>query len=366
MTAGAMSPLEAELRALIAAKGPIPVSDYMALCLAHPTHGYYMTRDPLGRAGDFITAPEISQMFGELIGLWAAAAWQQMGGPAPVRLIELGPGRGTLMADVLRAAYALPAFRSALRVHLVETSPVLEQRQRELLGALTVPIAWHRDLAEVPDGVSIILANEFFDALPIHQAVKSTEGWHERVVSLDDAGRLAFATAPSPSLPIAARVPAHLDEQAEPGTVFEWRCADIPRALAARLAHGGAALIIDYGHAESGLGDTLQAVRGHRYADALETPGEADLTAHVDFAALRTVAERAGARAFGPLTQGELLGRLGIEKRAARLKAAAPTKAATLDAAIARLTSAGSSGMGTLFKALALAHPALAPLPGFE
>ena len=361
-----MSPLETELRTLIETNGPIPVSEYMALCLGHPTYGYYMTRDPLGRAGDFITAPEISQMFGELIGLWAAAAWQQMGEPTPVRLIELGPGRGTLMADVLRAAYALPAFRSALRVHLVEMSPVLEQRQRHTLHPVTVPIQWHDNLSEVTDGISIVLANEFFDALPIHQAVKSTTGWHERLVGLDETGRLSFAAAPSPSLPIAARVPAHLDEQAEPGTVFEWRCADIPRALAARLTGGGVALIIDYGHIESGLGDTLQAVRGHRYAGVLEAPGEADLTAHVDFAALRAVAERAGARAYGPVTQSELLRRLGIERRAARLRAAAPTKAAALDAAIARLTQAGSSGMGTLFKALALAHPALAPPPGFE
>jgi SAM-dependent MidA family methyltransferase len=281
-------------------------------------------------------------------------------------LIELGPGRGSLMADVLRAAYALPAFRTALRVHLVETSPVLEQRQRAMLAEVNLPIHWHPDLAEVPGGSAIILANEFFDALPVHQAVKSAEGWHERMVGLDDGGEFAFGIAPRPSLPIAARVPAHLDQEAEPGAIFEWRCPDYARALAARVAAAGAALIVDYGHAESGLGDTLQAVRGHRFADVLAEPGEADLTAHVDFAALRTVAERSGARAQGPLEQGELLRRLGIERRAARLKAAAPAKAATIDAEITRLTAPGATGMGSLFKALALADPALGPLPGFD
>ncbi len=167
-----MSPLEAELRAIISASGPIPVARYMALCLGHPEHGYYMNRDPLGRAGDFITAPEISQMFGELLGLWAAAAWRQMGSPPTVQLIELGPGRGTMMADAVRAARAVPAFRSALQVHLVETSPALERRQRATLDACGVPVAWHRELTDIPEGDAIVLANEFFDALPIHQAVK--------------------------------------------------------------------------------------------------------------------------------------------------------------------------------------------------
>jgi NADH dehydrogenase [ubiquinone] 1 alpha subcomplex assembly factor 7 len=361
-----MSPLEAELRAIIAASGPIPISRYMALCLAHPEHGYYMNRDPLGRAGDFITAPEISQMFGELIGLWAAAVWQQMGSPRTIRLIELGPGRGTMMADALRAARALPAFQSALQVHLVETSPQLVRRQRATLGELDVPIHWHQNLAEVAEGVAIILANEFFDALPVHQAVKGVGGWHERLVGLDDGGRLAFAVAPTPSPPIAARMPRRLDAEATPGAIFEWRCADGMHALAARVANEGAALIIDYGQAESALGDTLQAVRGHRYAEVLAAPGEADLTAHVDFTALRAAAEHAGARVHGPVGQGVLLRRLGIETRAARLKAAAPTKAAAIDAALARLTAPGPTGMGTLFKALALSAPQLGPLPGFD
>jgi len=360
-----MSPLEAELRAMISASGPIPVSRYMALCLSHPEHGYYTNRDPFGSAGDFITAPEISQMFGELIGLWAAEVWRQMGSPRAVRLIELGPGRGTMMADALRAARALPAFRSALSMHLVETSPALERRQRETLAACGAPISWHRALAEVPAGASIILANEFFDALPVHQAIRVAQGWHERVVGLDPEGRLAFAIAPMPSPPIA-RIPQRLDATAAPGAIFEWRCAEAMRALAARVARDGAALVIDYGHTESGLGETLQAVRGHRFAGVLADPGEADLTAHVDFAALRADAEQAGAQVYGPIEQGLFLQRLGITERAARLKTAAPAKGDAIDAALARLTGGSQTGMGRLFKALALCDPTLGPLPGFD
>jgi NADH dehydrogenase [ubiquinone] 1 alpha subcomplex assembly factor 7 len=349
-----MSPLEVELRAMISASGPIPVSRYMALCLSHPEHGYYTNRDPFGRAGDFVTAPEISQMFGELIGLWAAEVWRQMGSPPAVRLIELGPGRGTMMADALRAARALPAFRSALSVHLVETSPALERRQRETLAACGVPITWHRALAEVPAGAAIIFANEFFDALPVHQAVRGAQGWHERVVGLDHEGRLAFAF--SPVLSPIAHMPQRLDATAAPGAIFEWRCAEAIRALAARVARNGAALIIDYGHTESGLGDTLQAVRGHRFADVLAEPGEVDLTAHVDFAA----------QVYGPIEQGLFLQRLGIAERAARLQTATPAKSGAIDAALARLTGPGPAGMGRLFKALALCDPTLGPLPGFD
>jgi SAM-dependent MidA family methyltransferase len=289
-----------------------------------------------------------------------------MGPPLGVRLIELGPGRGTMMADALRAARTLPAFCSAVSVHLVETSPALETRQRTALAASAVPTTWHRSLTDVPAGPAIILANEFFDALPVHQAVRSADGWHERVIGLDERGALAFAATPSPSPTIAARIPRHLDAAAAPGTIFEWRCADAVRALAARVADRGAALIIDYGHAESGLGDTLQAVRGHAYADVLAAPGEADLTAHVDFAALRSEAERAGARTFGPITQGLFLRRLGIDVRAAALKSAVPAQAAAIEAGLGRLTTSAPPGMGTLFKVLALCDPRLGPFPGFD
>src|SRR5262249_40477881 len=202
-----MTPLEAELRRIIAADGPISVATYMGLCLGHPTHGYYTTRDPFGRAGDFITAPEISQMFGELIGLWAAAVWQMMGSPAQVALAELGPGRGTLMADALRAARVVPAFAAALHVHLIETSPVLQRRQQNALDAVGVPIAWHREFALVPRGPAIVIANEFFDALPVHQAVKTESGWHERMVGIGADGQLTFALYPDPIPGFPAVVP---------------------------------------------------------------------------------------------------------------------------------------------------------------
>ena len=357
-----MTPLETELRRLIAIDGPLDVARYVALCLGHPLHGYYMARDPLGRAGDFVTAPEVSQMFGELIGLWAAATWQAMGAPAPVRLIELGPGRGTLMADALRAANIMPEFRAALTVHLVETSPRLIARQRETLPGLDIPLAWHRDLGEVPEGPAIVIANEFFDALPVHQAVKAPDGWHVRMVGLTD-DRLAFAASPDP-MPGFERVLPEALRAAPDGAIYEWRDDHVAAGLAERLVReGGAALIIDYGHTMSAAGDTLQAVRGHRFADPLAEPGLADLTAHVDFAALARAAERAGARTHGPVTQSAFLHRLGIVERAERLKAGATTlQVVGIEAALDRLV--GREAMGDLFKVLAIADPKLETLPG--
>ncbi len=358
------TPLAAELKALIAADGPISVGRYMALCLGHPRHGYYMTRDPLGARGDFITAPEISQMFGELIGLWAVATWQQMGAPAAFRLVELGPGRGTLMADALRAARLVPAFGAAASIDLVEMSPVLRARQAETLAGLATP-AWHERLDSVPDGTAIVIANEFFDALPIDQFVRGREGWHERRVGLDAAGELAFGLDPSP-LPAIAALAAHFPP-ARMGDVVERLEGGAVQALATRLAtQGGAALVIDYGHGAHGYGDTLQAMKAHGFVPPLETPGEADLTAHVDFAALARSAKTAGARAFGTLTQGDFLARLGLGARAARLQRDqdAAGRAAIVEAA-ERLAGTGAGQMGTLFKVLGLADPALGPPPGF-
>jgi NADH dehydrogenase [ubiquinone] 1 alpha subcomplex assembly factor 7 len=362
-----MTPLEAELRRIIAADGPISVATYMGLCLGHPLHGYYTTRDPFGRAGDFITAPEISQMFGELIGLWAAAVWQAMGAPARVALVELGPGRGTLMADALRAARVVPDFAAALDVHLVETSPVLQSRQQETLAKFDEPLAWHRELTEVPDGVSILIANEFFDALPLHQAVKTSSGWHERMVGIGPDGRLTFALHPDPIPGFAVIAPASV-AGAPTGAVYEWRSGGVAAEIARRVAKdGGVALVIDYGHVESALGETLQAVGRHGFADPLASPGEVDLTAHVDFAALARIAHAAGARVHGPLSQGAFLRRLGIDARAAALRAqATPEQAADIDAALARLCGSGPDAMGELFKAMALADPKLDALPGFD
>jgi SAM-dependent MidA family methyltransferase len=362
-----ISPLEAEIRRRIAAAGPMPVAEYMALCLTDHRWGYYATRDPFGARGDFVTAPEISQMFGELIGLWMAAAWHRMGEPANVRVIELGPGRGSMMADALRAAKVMPGFREAVALHLVEISQLLQAQQERTLAQLPMPMFWHRALSEVPAGPAIIVANEFFDALPVAQAVKADDGWHERRIGIDDADRLAFTMADEPLARFEALLPQAV-RAAPPGAIFEWRSDSTAMELGRRLARdGGAALVIDYGHAESAVGETLQAVGQHAYADPLAAPGTLDLTAHVDFAALARAVEAMGAKAFGPIAQAELLRRLGIEARAAALKARAqPAAAADIDAALARLTDHGRAGMGGLFKAAAYCHASLGTPPGFE
>ena len=360
------SPLEKEIRHLIAVAGPMPVAEYMRLCLTHPHYGYYLRSHAIGAAGDFITAPEISQMFGELVGLWAAAVWQQMGAPENMRLVELGPGRGTMMRDALRAAKIVKGFATAVVLHLVEINPKLKDAQRQLLEGLDVPVMWHATLADVPPGPSIILANEFVDALPIHQAVKRGDGWHERVVEIGREGDLAIGVASDPLPHFNATLPRELRQAAE-NSIFEWRQDTIAMEFGRRVRDEGAALIIDYGHTARGLGETLQAVAGHSFADPLRAPGLVDLTAHVDFMALAQSAEMMGARAHGPVTQGEFLRRLGIEKRAATLKAnAAPAKAAETDHALTRLTGTDPGTMGELFKVIAIADPKLRTLPGFE
>jgi SAM-dependent MidA family methyltransferase len=359
-------PLEKEVRRRIAAAGAMPVDEYMGLCLADPEHGYYTTRDPLGARGDFITAPEISQMFGELIGLWMTAVWKQMGAPSNVRIIELGPGRGTLMKDALRAAEVVPAFRNAAVVHFVEISPALEAQQERTLEHLVVPMYWHPSLNDVPEGPAIVVANEFFDALPVKQAVKSDGGWHERLIGIDANGKLAFTAASDPIPHFAPLLPAAV-RAAPAGAIFEWRADGMAIDLGRRVAKGGAALVIDYGHAVSDVGDTLQAVGQHAYADPLTAPGTVDLTAHVDFQPLTRIMETMGTKAFGPIDQSLFLRRLGIETRAATLKAkAARAVAAGIDAALARLTGHGRTGMGALFKVAAFAHPKLGVTPGFK
>ena len=359
------SPLEREIRRLIAIAGPMPLAEYMRLCLTHPQYGYYINRDPFGAGGDFITAPEISQMFGELIGLWMAAVWRQMGAPENMRIVELGPGRGTLMHDALRAASVVAGFRSAIVLHLVEVSPALQQAQARRLQDLDVPTFWHGGLDDVPGGASIIIANEFIDALPVHQAVKAADGWHERVVDVAPDGNFVIGAARQALPQFEASMPRGL-RAAPPGAIYEWRADDIALELGRRLRREGAALIIDYGHDHHGLGDTLQAVAGHSFTDPLRAPGKADLTAHVDFEALAQCAESMGARVHGPVRQRDLFLRLGIEKRAAALKASEPGKAAAIESAFSRLIGGGARGMGELFKAIAIAAPQLGPLPGFE
>ncbi len=360
------SPLESEIRRLIAVAGPMPLAEYMRLCLTHPQYGYYVNRDPLGAGGDFITSPEISQMFGELIGLWMASVWRQMGEPENVRVVELGPGRGTLMHDALRAAKVVKGFRDAIVLHLVEISPALQRVQQRRLQDLDMPILWHAALAEVPGGPSIVIANEFIDALPVRQAVKQGDGWHERVVDIASDGNLFIGAARDPLPFFEAAMPRGL-RVAPVAAIYEWRSDDIALELGRRLRNEGAALIIDYGHAQFGLGDTLQAVVGHSFTDPLGAPGQADLTAHVDFEALAQCAEGMGARIHGPIRQRDLFLRLGIKQRAEALKASAPgRKAADIELALSRLTADGAHGMGELFKAIAIAAPELGPLPGFE
>jgi SAM-dependent MidA family methyltransferase len=366
-----MTPLGVWLREIIAAEGPISVERFMGLCLQHPVHGYYTTRMPFGRAGDFVTAPEISQMFGELVGLWAAQVWRDHGAPSAISLVELGPGRGTMMADILRATRIAPGFHDALAVHLVETSPVLESVQRQALARAGGPTpTWHASLDTLPEGPAIILANEFFDALPVCHYVRGARGWHERQVGLGGDGAFAFGVAPEP---VALAGTAGLEwadlDGAPPGAILE--IGHAARATTSRLAgriarQGGALLVCDYGHVESGIGETLQAIEGHAFADPLAAPGRADLTAHVDFALMRQAAEAAGAAVHGPVTQGAWLRRLGIVARAEALKARATTaQARAIEAALDRL--AGSEkGMATLFKVLALTKRDAPAPPGFS
>ncbi|WP_186419532.1 SAM-dependent methyltransferase [Bosea sp. CS1GBMeth4] len=398
----------------------------MALCLGHPRHGYYMKQDPFGAQGDFTTAPEISQIFGELIGLWAASVWQMMGEPRSIRLVELGPGRGTLMQDMLRAARALPGFREALSVHLVETSPVLRERQRATLAASGAAPHWHERIEGALEGPAIVVANEFLDALPLDQFVRTPEGWRERLVGLDQNGALTFGLAqyaPSPtdlgpardqhlkvpksatadfgagegwgegsfdaasasptkaasvsnpsdpsSGPAGHLLPQGREEDAAPaGSVFEQPLAAL-EAVSAVARHvaagGGAGLFIDYGPAHSGFGDTLQALKRHAFVDVLAEPGDADLTVHVDFARMAQAGLAAGGAAHGPVTQRDFLLALGLRQRLEALsRRATPEQAASLARGVQRLIATGPTAMGELFKVLAVGDPTLPLLPGFD
>jgi NADH dehydrogenase [ubiquinone] 1 alpha subcomplex assembly factor 7 len=339
----ASSSLEDKLQRLIASHGPIPVAHYMAEANAH----YYATRDPLGASGDFTTAPEISQMFGELVGLCLADLWIRAGRPRQCHYVELGPGRGTLAADALRAMRGAGLLPD---VHLVETSPVLRAAQQ----ARVPGASWHDHIDSLPeDGPLLVVANEFFDALPIRQLVKAGDGWRELLVG-HDGGR--FRPGPGPVMSEAA-IPPHLRNAPE-GTVLETSPASsaIMQALAARLAaQGGAAIVIDYGHARTSAGDTLQAVRAHAYANPWTAPGECDLTAHVDFEALGAAARMGGAAVLPVVAQGSWLSTLGIRARAAALSRARPDQAEVVEAARHRLVAPDQ--MGELFKVMAVRAP---------
>ena len=344
-----MTPLARIIAARIRATGPITLADYMQICLLDSRHGYYATRDPFGQAGDFITAPEVHQIFGEFCGLALAQAWMDQGRPSPITLAEPGPGRGTLMADMWRAIAVAPGMRDAAQICLIEASPFLRRVQAERLGA-----PHHIDsVKDLPDKPLFLIANEFADALPIRQYQMTAEGWRERMVGLSDDGDLRMGLGPVVPFPRDGR----------PGDVVE-DCAEAVASvdvIAARIAdHGGAAIIIDYG-GWNGYGDTFQAIRNHIPEDPLANPGLADLTAHVDFAPLAAAALRAGAMVSRPVHQGDWLLSLGAEARARKL---AQTGDAGAMAALARLTDPAE--MGHLFKAIAIWPKGATPVPGFE
>jgi NADH dehydrogenase [ubiquinone] 1 alpha subcomplex assembly factor 7 len=349
------TPLAAKLAATIRANGPITVADYMRACLLDPEHGYYVRQQAIGASGDFITAPEISQVFGELLGLWSVVVWQQMGAPARFDLVELGPGRGTMMADALRAASLAPDFLAAARVRLIEVNPLLRQAQRATLARSKVPIEWSAWLADcAPFLPSIVLGNEYLDVEPVEQTVEIAGLPFVRCVAIDGSGRLTFVQR--------ARDGGHLLPDTV-GGIREHRATGASFANELMALPVVAALFIDYGHPGTTSGDTLQAVRGHRFEHPLTSPGEADLTAQVDFGAVATAARSAGLTVDGPITQAEFLGALGISHRGSRLMSANPARALEIETGIARLMS--PEGMGTRFKVIGIRSQQMPPLPGF-
>jgi NADH dehydrogenase [ubiquinone] 1 alpha subcomplex assembly factor 7 len=347
--------LAQRIAGLIAAQGPLTVAQFMTMALHDPQYGYYAVNSPFGEGGDFITSPEITQIFGELLGLWAAQCWHDQGKPKSARLVELGPGTGALMRDALRAARLMPEFHDAVDVVMVESNPVLQKAQQETLAECGAAVRWQTGFDDTLAGRPLfLLANEFFDALPIRQFVKTGRGWCERMVGLDETGALAFALAPAAS-PVAipvSRGPAEL------GAVLEISpsAAAITEQIGLTIArHGGAALMVDYGYgAEAGFGETLQAIGDHTFKNVLDEPGAIDLSAHVDFAALAQAARGQGAVTYGPVNQGDFLVDLGAVARGERLGQLPE---------VDRLTN--ESQMGTLFKALAILPAAAPKPPGF-
>lgn len=356
------TPLSERLIERIRESGPMPLSDYMSACLYDRDFGFYNSQMPFGVGGHFITAPEISQVFGELIGLWSAAVWSgHLASPQQFTLAELGPGRGTLMADALRAAGLMPPFISAAQVLMVETSAVLTDVQRATLQAAPVPVMWAHNLSLV-NVPAIVIGNEFLDAIPVNQWVKDGGRVAKRAVGLSDTGELVFTLIHGAQPPewIAAQLAG-----ADDGTIAEHRdTSSLVKELLRIGSHAPlAGVLIDYGHASGELGDTLQAVREHHAEHPLASPGLADITSHVDFKRFLFELEHAGLAVDGPTTQAEFFGRLGIMQRASKLIAANPEKAGTIEAGVVRLMA--PNGMGTRFKVIGFRSKSLPPLPGF-
>ncbi len=361
------TPLALKIKATIRLEGPIPVHRYVSLCLNDPEHGYYRHRQAIGRDGDFITAPEISQVFGELIGLWCVVVWRQMGMPDPFHLVELGPGRGTLMRDALRAAKLAPSFLKAAQVKLVETNATLREQQRAALSNLEIQPTWHDTLEAVPLAPTIIIGNEFLDTTPPIQSVATSDGLARRSVGLDANGDLQFVLRLDQLRP-------NNDPPCRVGTIIETQLLEsLPSGLGLRSCHHPqAVLLIDYGDVAPVQGDTLQAVRNHRHEHPLTSPGEADLSVQVNFhwaaeqlkAAQQTFEPDAvELKIDGPIAQAEFLSALGIVERAQKLIAANPSQANAIETAVARLIA--PNGMGTRFKVMGVRSPQLPPLPGF-
>lgn len=361
--------LEGHIKKLIDLCGPLDIGTYMQTCLGHPEHGYYVSRPAIGAEGDFITAPEISQMFGELIGIWCADLWIRSG-KGEINLLECGPGQGTLMADLLRATKGIEGFYGSIKIHFLETSPRLKQMQAQALRGfedVIAPPVWHDDLSSVPDDKPLFsIANEFLDALPIRQIVKSADGWLEKCVHITQDGELSYITKPAEA-ELIIFLPEH-SANAKENDLYEIspaRYGWVNRFADKLNKSSGAGLFIDYGFDGPASGDTFQAVKDHGYADPLATPGKADLTAHVDFSQLRQAAKEQGAIFYGVQTQGNFLKHLGIEQRAEILKSQTDDEtAANIEQDLHRLVSAEK--MGELFKVACLTSPDFSVPEGFE
>ena len=354
------------LKLRIESEGSITLADYMAESLGHSEFGYYNNTVPLGKSGDFITSPEVSQMFGELIGLWSAVCWQQLGTPNKFNFIELGPGRGTLLMDAIRAAKVAPGYLDSIELHLVETSPILAKLQKESLSTLKNSCLWYKKFEQVPDGPFFLIGNEFIDTLPIRQYIGAGGEWYEQLVGLNKfSTALCRITSPTPS-DGEIIVPLGLSGW-DDGIIWEI-CHEAQKIISsissALLERGGVAIFIDYGYVKQTGGDTFQAVRNHEYSDPLEAPGLTDLTAHVDFEAIKQVAEKKGVRVSGPVTQGAFLRGIGIEKRAEKLmNVATPRQKRDIETGVKRLID--DNEMGRLFKVMALSYPETFQLEGF-